>query len=547
MSLRAVIYARYSSDNQKDASIEDQVELCRRYSEARGWTVVGTFEDRALSGASSARPAFQALSAQLRSGTFDVVLAEAIDRISRKLADVAALFDQFQFNRIAFHTVATGEVTHLHVGLLGTMAQIYLSDLKEKTKRGQLGLVLKGRIPAGHAYGYDLVPGTAGERRINQGEAEIVRRIFREFAAGKSPRVIAHALNAEHMPGPGGRPWRDTTIRGQVDRGTGILNNPLYIGQLVWNRCSYVKDPRTGKRVARVNPPSAWETTPVPELAIIEPTLWEKTRQRQQLVSQEMGRDPQGNPLNRAHRRKFLLSGLVRCGVCGSGFTITGQDRYGCATRRSSGTCTNSLTIGRAELEARVLHGIRETLLTPDLFKAFADEFRKEVIAAQAEASAANERLAAELASIDARITGVVSAIENGHYSPTLGKRLSELEAEQARLLSLRQSQPETQPIILHPNLPELYARQIAALTANLNDPAVKDEAGDVLRSLIEKIVVLPGSAGDRVNLELHGDLARILRLCGIADNKKPREPCDSWGLLSVVAGTGFEPVTFRL
>ena len=71
------------------------------------------------------------------------------------------------------------------------------------------------------------------------------------------------------MPGPDGRPWQDTTIRGQKERGTGLLNNELYIGEMVWNRCSYVKDPRTGKRVARPNPVSQWERMPVPDLRII--------------------------------------------------------------------------------------------------------------------------------------------------------------------------------------------------------------------------------------------------------------------------------------
>ena len=82
-----------------------------------------------------------------------------------------------------------------------------------------------------------------------------MRRIFEEFVAGSSPRAIAKRLNAEGVPGPGGRDWRDTTIRGQFDRGTGFLNNEIYTGRLVWNRCTYVKNPNTGKRLAWVNPP----------------------------------------------------------------------------------------------------------------------------------------------------------------------------------------------------------------------------------------------------------------------------------------------------
>ena len=98
-------------------------------------------------------------------------------------------------------------------------------------------------------------------------------RSFKDYAAGVSPRVIAHTLNKENVPGPGGRKWGDTTIRGQAGRGTGLLNNTVYDGVLSWNRCSYVKDPSTGKRVARVNPVEQWEIVDVPELRIVHPEL----------------------------------------------------------------------------------------------------------------------------------------------------------------------------------------------------------------------------------------------------------------------------------
>jgi hypothetical protein len=76
-------------------------------------------------------------------------------------------------------------------------------------------------------------------------------------------------LNAERCPGPEGSPWNPSTIHGNPAGGTGILNNELYIGRLVWNRLRYVKDPDTGKRVSRPNPPSEWVTTSVPELRIV--------------------------------------------------------------------------------------------------------------------------------------------------------------------------------------------------------------------------------------------------------------------------------------
>lgn len=324
--MRAAIYARYSSENQREASIDDQVEICRRYIEAQGWRVVKVYADRAISGASRHRPDYLQMIVDAERRNFDVIVTEALDRLSRKLADVAELHDRLQFAGVKLHAVKLGEVTTLHVGLMGTMAQLYLSDLRDKTRRGQLGRALAGKIPGGHAYGYALVDGDIGERQILAAEAEVVQRIFRDFAAGKSPRAIASALNAEHVPGPGGREWRDTTIRGQPDRGTGILNNALYVGRLEWNRCSYVKDPRTGKRVARPNPRDLWEIVDVPHLRIIDDELWETVRLHQAALRQQAN-SQEANPLNRAHRPKSLLSGLLRCGLCGGRYTVTAKER----------------------------------------------------------------------------------------------------------------------------------------------------------------------------------------------------------------------------
>ena len=155
--MRAAIYARYSSENQRDASIEDQIEVCRRFVERQGWMLVRGYEDRSISGASRFRPGYQELSADLDRGLFDVVVVEALDRLGRKLADVADLHDRLGFADIKLYAVATGEITGMHIGMLGTMAQLFLADLREKTWRGQLGRALQGKQPGGKAFGYDVV------------------------------------------------------------------------------------------------------------------------------------------------------------------------------------------------------------------------------------------------------------------------------------------------------------------------------------------------------------------------------------------------------
>src|SRR5512147_3314269 len=202
--MRAAFYARYSSDNQRDASIEDQLRLCREYAQRQGWTVADSYSDRAISGASLLRPGIQELMADATRRRFDVILTESLDRLSRDMEDIAGLYKRMRFAGVKIITVSEGEVGELHIGLKGTMGALYLKDLADKTRRGLRGRIEAGKSGGGNSYGYtvqrrvgaDGRPLT-GDRRINAGEAAIVLRIFEAYAAGVSPRAIAKTLNAE--------------------------------------------------------------------------------------------------------------------------------------------------------------------------------------------------------------------------------------------------------------------------------------------------------------------------------------------------------------
>ncbi len=550
-SPRVAIYARYSSDNQREASIDDQLEICRRRATQEGWTIVQIYTDHAISGGSAhGRPSYQSMLSDAERHAFDVILCESLDRLSRRLADVADLHDRLSFLGIKLHAVNVGEVTPIHTAIMGMMAQHYVKDLGEKTKRGQLGRALKGKVPGGKAYGYDVLPAQedgAGDRAVNLAEASVVHRIFERYAAGDSPRRIARDLNADNIQGPGTRSWSDTTIRGQPERGTGILNNSLYVGRIEWNRCSYVKNPQTGKRVARPNPRQLWEIVDVPHLRIIDDALWERTRTRRQSLSHAMGRDSSGNALNVAHRRIFLLSGLLKCGKCGGGYTITAQDRYGCATRRAKGTCSNHTTILRREIEERVLSALKNRLLTPELTKTFIAAFHDEVRRLKAERSTRSTVATQRLKETRGKIARILTAIEDGFYDSNMNERIAELRATEVELERDLANTPDTN-VAPHPNLAELYARKIDELTATLNDPTLRGEASEAIRGLIHKIVLTPRVDDSGLDAEVYGDLAQILALSDAGTQIHEHPAAVAAGCqLSVVAGVGFEPTTFRL
>ena len=273
--VKVAIYARYSSDNQRDASIADQLRVCRAFAERQGWAICEEYTDHAVSGATLLRAGFQALMRDALNRRFDVVLAESLDRFSRDQEDTAGLFKRLTFAGVNIVTLAEGDITHLHIGFKGTMNALFLKDLAEKTHRGLRGRVEDGKSAGGLCYGYRVVKAlnagtvTTGEREVVPEEARIVERIFRDFVAGVSPKQIAKNLNREGIAGPFGGAWSPSTIYGNAKRGTGILNNELYVGRLVWNRLRYVKNPDTGKRVSRLNPESEWMRKEVPELRIV--------------------------------------------------------------------------------------------------------------------------------------------------------------------------------------------------------------------------------------------------------------------------------------
>lgn len=230
------------------------------------------------------RRSLQDLLTAATAGRFDILVAEALDRLSRDQADVATIYKRLTFAGVKIVTLAEGEINELQVGLKGTMNQRFLKDLADKTRRGLRGRVEAGMSGGGNSYGYDVVRrlGTdglavTGERAINPDEAVLIRRIFAEFAEGQSPKAIAHRLNDEQVPGPRGEHWRDTAIR---TRSTGLLNNELFIGRLVWNRLRYLKDPQTGRRISRLNPPEARTQTEVPDMRIVDDALWQRVKRR---------------------------------------------------------------------------------------------------------------------------------------------------------------------------------------------------------------------------------------------------------------------------
>lgn len=214
------------------------------------------------------------------------------------------------------------------------------------------------------------------------------------------------------------------------------------------------------------------------------------------------------------------------------------KDLLGCSAARNKGTCGNFRNIRRDSLEASVLNGLRAHLMEPALFKEFCDEFTREMNRLRIEKRTDHDAWRRELAKIEKQIGGIIGAIKDGMYMPSMKAEMATLEGRKAELTGMLASATEPPPL-LHPNMAEMYRQRIAALHERLQSEETKAEAANILRSLVDQITLQPD--GNGLAIVLRGDLAAMLSFA--ANTKKPGLRgetgliCDPGSQASLVAG----------
>ena len=197
-------------------------------------------------------------------------------------------------------------------------------------------------------------------------------------------------------------------------------------------------------------------------------------------------------------------------------------------------------------LEESVLRGLQERLLTPELTDVFVREFTAEINRQKAEASSVHTETDRKLIATVKQITNIVDAVAAGRSSEALLDRLAALELDKSKLES-NLSGPIPDPVRIHPNVAEHYIEKVANLRDSLNKEDSRDQAAEILRSLVDEIRLHP--IDGELQIELVGDLASLISFGDQYDaaNKKPGSVTDSGRTKWLVAGVGFEPTTFRL
>ncbi|MCU1284045.1 MAG: recombinase family protein [Acidobacteriales bacterium] len=463
---RCAIYARYSSDMQRAASIDDQIRQCKEKAGSKGWLVLEEhiYKDAAISGASViGRSGLAKLleAAQQRPRPFDCVLIDDTSRFGRHLPQTLAMTEQLEYLGVFLYFVtldldtraASSRTIHTVTGL---MDEQYVKSLSEKVHRGQRGRFLNKCNPSGRCYGYRNVPilhpskimeygrpAVIGvEQRVLEEEAKIVRRIFEMYSTGSSFTKIAKKLNAEGVLSP--QPSRTRKIRAWHMSGVrDVLFNVRYRGIARWNRLQTLRNPYTGKREQALRPEKDWECIENGQLRIVSDELWDKAHEQNKRAREKLGFKRLGG-INRA-QQVYLFGGLLECGVCGTNMTIISGSRkyarYGCPNHRFRAVCSNALTIRYSRLEAQLIEAIAKKLANPQMkemiSRNFDEQLRNLLLEEQAHLETIEEersQLTSERSNLQRQAENVIKAISQHGLSDSLSAQLRITESKLQQL-----------------------------------------------------------------------------------------------------------------
>jgi site-specific DNA recombinase len=445
----AAIYARYSSENQRPESIDDQISECRKLAKLRAIAISDDhiYSDQAQSGARSDRPALAALMAAAQQGEFDVVLVDDLSRLARDNHLMLSIIAELSFAGIRVISVADGldsddEESTLAIQVRGIFNELQLRDLKKKTLRGQIGQKERGFFVGEKTFGYRSVP--VGEMRMDKKgrprpegyrmeieatQAAVVLRIFTSYADGQALTQIVKTLNEESVPGSirAAKGWSPATV-------SRILDNEKYSGRWCWNKTETRRDPRTGRRRRFEKPESEWIVHEDDALRIVPSQLWEAVRKRRTEMHRTWPGGKRGFSKEQGSRQKHfpthLLAGSMICGSCGATIAqVSGKSGgyYGCLAA-TKGACENKTLVRRTLAEKVILDAVGEQISDPEHIAYVLGRVEEEITKLRADLPDTLKLKEAELTTEQRRLANFVDFIGEGRGSQALANALVETE-----------------------------------------------------------------------------------------------------------------------
>ena len=493
---RAVIYARYSSEHQDYLSITAQLRACTDYCRAQEYIIVRTYTDEARSATTDDRPAFLEMIRDARAGLFDVIVVHKLDRFARNRYDSAIYKRELQRAGVRRESVLerlddSEPEGNLYEGILDSFNEFYSRNLARESMKGLKEIAYQAKHCGGRpALGYDVDPD--GHYQINEREAVAVRLIFEMSAAGDGYSKMIDTMAAGGHVTKTGKPFGKNSIHE-------ILKNEKYIGVYIFNR---VQERKTGlpRSSRRKNPDDKIIRIPGAVPAIIDEEVFSAVQDK--LVARRHHAERARN----VARTVYLLSGLVRCGECGSAYVGTSTLSHGkrhhyyeCGRYGRTRDC-KARRVNKDKLEEAVLAEIRRTFFSLEGNKEIVSDLVEYARARNDSAGREMNDAVKEVAKVKREMDNLIQAIADGAPSRPLKERIETLDARIGILnaeitrLSRRQVDQVT-PARIEKFLGEL-GKVYAVLVEGGEDRQVKT----AIQKLIKGVEVQP----DRVILDLH-------------------------------------------
>jgi len=426
---RVAVYARFSCDNQRDESIEDQVAGAERYCAERGYDIVAIYPDYALTGRSDDRPQFLRMIEDAKKGMFDTVLVWKIDRFARNMQD------QYYYEKIISSTgvrlesvkeriTGNGVDAVVTKGTLAIIAQVKSLQTAEDTMRGMLGKANKCQYLGVSRYGYSH---NGDEITLDPVTAPIAREIHTRYLNGESQSDILAWLRSLNVRGPGGKPVGKTFLRG-------VLKNEAYAGVYTWGK-------RKDERGNVILDPDG---KPIPIVRVEGGMPAIVTMEEKEACLRRLRYHKHENS-----KADYILSGKMFCVECGQpmhGETCKNHAgvefwRYCCQGRRKA--CTG--VYWKERTEEAIAKTIRQILTEPGVAELIADGFERYRTRKRPHASI--DAVKADLKAIGKQRDNLIQAVEDGMPYKHVKDKMEKLDAQQAaderKLAELERSQCE--------------------------------------------------------------------------------------------------------
>lgn len=519
MSKKVAIYCRVSTVEQAEEgySIDEQRRRNIEYCEKEGHEVFKVYEDRGISGKNiSGRPGLKELLKDANSGKFGLVIVWKLNRISRKLIDILNIVDTLEKNKIAFRSLTESFETEtpagkLQLNIMGAIGEFERGTIAENVKMGMIARAREGKWNGGKVLGYDIVeiPSEGKKRKdtklvINEKEAMTVRRIFELYSKGYGYKATVNKVNKEGHKSKRGNYFSTASIKE-------ILKNPIYIGKIRYN----VRQDWNEKRRKNINPNPVFVDGE--HDAIIDSETWEKV----QVILKDRSKTH-----NRVYDSEFLLSGLLKCPVCGSSMTISRSynkrkdgtkkvaEYYSCGNWKNKGTAVCNSNSIRAEVaDEVVINKLIKTVNNELLLKKVINNINKNKLNKLKPKIDEMNLVNKEIDKLNGKKNTRIELFEDGILTKSeLADRVKKLN-EDIDTLKFRLDEIK-QDVMLAEGEPipfELVSQVMKKFGQVFKESSTRQQRKQLLNLLVSKVTIDKSRAIDTIELQINEDVIRYL------------------------------------